>query len=215
MDASLMTDGTEQSASKVSISARLIPALVYSIPLIGVALSAFLQMKMMRALRETENAGVNVVLAVLAESIYPVLGSLYLQIILAIAVFIILVVRMVMKTKTASPSSWFFLLSGILCLIPVVTLFEAQSMIIEVLIAPTSAEISAIGSTVGLLLILIMAAAPIIFILLTALSVIPFSTKKSPRWSPLVTTVLVEILIIAVAIAFQLRFLWLYKASIS
>jgi hypothetical protein len=212
MDASFINDGAQQPVSKVSVLARLIPAVVYLIPAFGATLSAFLMMKMMRALEENETAGIEVVLAVLAESIYPVLGSLYLQIFLGIAIFAVLIARMVMQTKTASPAGWFFILSGILCLIPIVVLAEAQSMIIEALIIPTSADISAIGSTVALLLILTMAALPIIFIILLALSVIPFSTKKRPRWSPLIAAVFVEILIITAAVFFQLRLLWLFQA---
>lgn len=215
MEASLTNDGTvEQSKSKVSISARLIPALIYLIPIIGAALSAFLQLSMIQRWVATENVIAEAVFEVFAESIYPVLGSLYLQIILGIAVLVILIVRMVMETKTASPSSWFFVISGILCLIPLITLFESQSMVIEVLIDQNAAGVEAVGSIVSILLIFIMAALPITFFILIALSLIPFTTKKRPRWSPLITFILMEIPIIAVTVAFQLRFLWLYKATL-
>jgi len=53
------------------------------------------------------------------------------------------------------------------------------------------------------------------FIVLLVMSVIPFSTSSKPRWSPLIFAILIEILIIAAAVAFQLRFLWLYKAGLS
>lgn len=209
MDASLMNGGTvEQSKLKVSI-----PALVYLIPLIGAALSAFFQFDMMQRWIAQKGVGAEVIFAVLAESMFPVLVSLYLQIVLGFVVCIILIVRMVMETKTASPSGWFFLLGGILCLIPLIILFEAQSMAIEVLIVSGPDGVLEIGTIVNILLILIMVALPITFIILIALSVIPFSTKKNPKWSSLITAVLVQFLIIAVTVAYQLRFLWLYKAT--
>jgi hypothetical protein len=213
MNHTLMNNGATQPVSKVSISARLFPAFVYFVPAIGAALGAFLYINLMRALRYNENAGVVAILGGLAESTYPIIGSLYLQIICGIAVIAILVIRMMKQTKTASPSSWFFILSGILCLVPVVMVAEAQSLIIEVLIDPrNSPGVAAVVSTVSSLLILTIAAAPIIFVILMALSLIPFSTKKKPRWNPLIAAIFVQVLFIAAAIAFTLRFLWLNQA---
>lgn len=213
MNNSLMNDGTALTISKVSVSARLIPALIYTIPAIGAALSAFLFINVLGALKSSESAGFTAIMRGLAESSYPMLGSLYLQIILGIAIIAILIIRMTMQTKTASPSSWFFIVSGILCLIPLVLLAEAQSMIIEVLISPrNSSGIALIASTISSLLMLTIAAAPIIFVILSAISLIPFSTKKRPKWSPLITAILVESLFIIAAIAFTMRLLWLNQA---
>jgi hypothetical protein len=128
-------------------------------------------------------------------------------------VIVVLVIRMIVQTKTASPPSWFFLLCGILCLVPAVFFAEAESLIIEVLIdLRNSNGIAGVASNINLFSILSIAAAPVVFILLLAISVIPFSSKVKPKWSPLITAIIVEILIIAITIAFQWRVLWLNKS---
>ena len=138
MDASMVNDGGNQPSLKVSILARLISTLSYTIPAIGGALSSIFLMNAMRALRENETAGVTAVMRGLAEATIPVLGSLYLGVFCGIAVIAVLVGRMIVQTKTASPPSWFFVISGILFLVPAGLFCEAESLIIEVLINPRS-----------------------------------------------------------------------------
>jgi hypothetical protein len=170
----------------------------------------------MRALKESENAGMTAVLNALAESTMPALGALYLGVVGGLIVIVVLVIRMFMQTKTASPSSWFFILCGLLFLVPAGLFFEAESIIIEVLTAPASSTgIAEVASNVSLFSILSVASALLVFILLLVISVIPFSARSKPRWGPLICAVLIEILIIAAVAAFQLRFLWLYNAGLS
>src|SRR5215203_1897524 len=114
METPYMNPGAIQPNLKVSISARLIAAFSYMIPLIGGALSSLYLMNVLRALKASENAGRIAVLNALAESTIPALGSLYLGVIGGLIVFIVLIFRMFMQTKTASPSSWFFILCGFL-----------------------------------------------------------------------------------------------------
>ncbi len=216
METPYINAGVVQPNLKVSISARLIAALSYMIPLIGGALSSLYLMNVLRALKASENAGRIAVLNALAESTIPALGSLYLGVVGGLIVIIVLIFRMFMQTKTASPSSWFFILCGFLLLVPAGLFFEAESMIIEVLAAPASSTgIAGVASNVSLFLISSVASALFVFILMLVISVIPFSARSKPRWSPLICAILVELLIIAAAVAFQLRFLWLYKAGLS
>lgn len=216
MESPIMNVGANQPKLKVSISARLTAAFAYLIPAIGGALSSLYLMNVLRALRNAENAGITVVLVSLAESTVPALASLYLAAFCGFIVIIVLIARMLMQTKTASPASWFFVLCGFLFLVPAGLFFEAESMIIEVLTTPVdSAGIAGVASNVNLFLILSIASTLFTFIFLLVMSVIPFSTSSKPRWSPLIIAILIEILIIAAAIAFQLRFLWLYKAGLS
>ena len=56
MDASMVNDGGNQPSLKVSILARLISTLSYTIPAIGGALSSIFLMRVIRALRENETA---------------------------------------------------------------------------------------------------------------------------------------------------------------
>jgi hypothetical protein len=215
MENAYMNAAAEQSKLKVSISARLIAAFAYLIPAIGGALSSLYLMDVMRALRNAESAGIGAVMAGLTESTVPALASLYLAAFCGFIVIIVLIIRMIMQTKTASPASWFFVLCGFFLLVPAGLFFEAESMIIEVLTAPVdSIGIAGVASNVSLFLILSVASALFVFVILLVMSVIPFSTSSKPRWSPLITAILIEILIIIAAVAFQLRFLWLYNAAL-
>ena len=216
METPYMNAGAIQPNLKVSISARLIAALSYMIPVIGGALSSLYLMNVLRALKAYETAGRIVVLKSLAESTVPALGALYLGVIGGLIVIIVLIIRMFMQTKTASPSSWFFILCGFLLLVPAGLFFEAESMIIEVLTVPASSTgIAGVASNVSLFLILSVASALLVFLLMLVISVIPFSARSKPRWGPLICAILIELLIIAAAVAFQLRFLWLYNAGLS
>jgi len=216
METPYMNAGAIQPNLKVSISARLIAGLSYMIPVIGGALSSLYLMRVLQALKASENAGRMAVLNALAESTIPALGSLYLGVIGGLIVITVLIIRMFMQTKTASPWSWFFILCGFLLLVPAGLFFEAESMIIEVLTAPVSSTgIAGVASNVSLFLISSVALALFLFILMLVVSVVPFSARSKPRWGPLICAILVELLIIAAAVAFQLRFLWLYKAGLS
>src|SRR5215203_3279001 len=173
METPYINAGVVQPNLKVSISARLIAALSYMIPMIGGAVSSLYLMNVLRALKASENAGRIAVLNALAESTIPALGSLYLGVV-----------------------------GGLI--------------VIEVLAAPASSTgIAGVASNVSLFLISSVASALFVFILMLVISVIPFSARSKPRWSPLICAILVELLIIAAAVAFQLRFLWLYKAGLS
>jgi hypothetical protein len=209
-----MNDLTEQNSVKVSISARLIAALVYLIPVLGGALSSLFLINVMRAMKNNEAFGRGAVFAALTKSMFPSLGGLYLGILGGVVVIIILIVRFFMQTKTTSPSLWFFILCSFLFLVPSGLFFEAQSMIIEVFISPViSTGIGGIASNINLLLILSVAAMLFIAIFLIVMSVVPFKTISKPKWSPLIGAIILEILMIAAAVAFQLRFLWLFNGA--
>lgn len=197
---------------KVSISARLIPALLYTIPAIGGALSAIYLMRLMQSLRYAETAGIEFLLRGTMSSTIPVLGSLYLGAVCGIIVIALLIARMLMQTKTAAPPGWFFVLCGMFCLVPALLFMEAQSLIIEIFTLPSSSlGIAAVASNISLFMMLSLVAALIVFILLTVAAVLPLSSRKPVKWSPLIMATVIEILLIAAAVAFQLRYLWLSK----
>lgn len=211
MDFSTSNAGANQPV-KVSISARLIPFFAYIIPAFSGALSSLYLVGILQVLGQNETAGLYAISGGLIESTYPVLIALYLAALLGFGVIVMLIVRMVMQTQKASPSSWFFLLGGLLCLAPAVLFLEAESLIIEVLINPQpSIGIATIASNISLLSILSIVSALAAFLIVIVLSVLPFSSRSKPKWSPLIAALLVEILIIGLAIFFQLRLLWLYK----
>ena len=204
MNASILNAEENQPNLKVSVTARLIAALTYTIPLIGGSLSSILLINVFRALRENESAGISAVMAGMKEASLPVTVSLYLAAICGIAVIVVLIVRMIVQTKTASPPSWFFAIGGILCLIPAGLFWIAKWLVLEVLspgssIGAGSAEST--GATVSQLLVLSGIAAPIVFILLVVASVLPLSSRSRPKWFSLMAATAIEILLITSAVA--------------
>lgn len=216
MESPMMNVTGDQPRFKTSISTRLIAAAAYMIPAFGGALSSLYLINVMRALRSNETAGLTAVFNGMTESTAPALGSLYFGAFCGLIVIVVLIIRMFMETKTASPASWFFIFCGFLFLVPAGLFFEAESMIIEVLTIPDSSTNPAeVGANVSSFLISSIAATLFIFIVMIIMSVIPFSTASKPKWSSLINAIVVEFLIIAAAVAFQLRYLWLYKAGSS
>jgi biopolymer transport protein ExbD len=188
---------------KVSISARLITALFYTIPALGGALSSIFLLNLFRALRNAETAGIVAVMAGVKEASVPVLVSLYLAAVCGLVVIIVLIVRIIVETKTASPPSWFFAIGGILCLLPAGLFWKAQSLVIEVLSPGSSVSaggIGGVGEEISQWLILSVIGAPVVFILLVAASVIPLSSRRKLKWSPLIAATAIQILLLATAI---------------
>lgn len=204
MNASTFNAEENQPRLKVSVTARLIAALCYIIPALGGALSSILLMSVFRALRNNESAGINTVMRAMKEAALPSTVSLYLAAICGFAVIVVLVVRMIVETRTASPPSWFFFIGGILWLIPVGLFWKAELLILEVLSPGSSIGVSgaeSVGADVAQLLMLSLIAVPVVFIILVVASVVPFSSRSKPKWSPLIAATAIEILLIASAVA--------------
>lgn len=202
MDAALNAQGTPPRM-RVSVIARLIAALSYTIPLIGGALSSILLFTMFRALSQNEAAGIEVVMAGLKEARLPAIVSLYLAAVLGFVVIVVLVVRMIVETKTASPPFWFFGVGGILCLIPAGIFWKADLLVLEGL-SPGSQiaanGLGSVGSEINLLAGLSIASAMLVFVFLLVASVVPFSSRQSKKWGSLITAAAIEILLIATAV---------------
>lgn len=167
-------------------------------------MSSILLMSVFRALRNNESAGINTVMRAMKEAALPSTVSLYLAAICGFAVIVVLVVRMIVETRTASPPSWFFFIGGILWLIPVGLFWKAELLILEVLSPGSSIGVSgaeSVGADVAQLLMLSLIAVPVVFIILVVASVVPFSSRSKPKWSPLIAATAIEILLIASAVA--------------
>ena len=204
MNASILNAEENQPRLKVSVTARLIAALSYTIPAIGGALSSILLINVFRALRANESAGISAIMEGMKEASLPVIVSLYLAAVCGIVLIVVLVVRMIVQTKTASPSSWFFVIGGILCLLPAGLFWKGELLILEVLSPGSSigaGGVASVGADVSQLLMLSVIAAPIVFILLVVASVLPLSSRSRPKWIPLMAATAIEILLIAAAVA--------------
>ncbi|PYS85994.1 MAG: hypothetical protein DMF62_17375 [Acidobacteria bacterium] len=192
-----------QTRLKVSVTARLVAALSFIIPAIGGALSSLLLMNVFRALRSSESAGISAVMAGMKEASLPVIVSLYLAALFGIVVIVILVVRIVVQTKTASPPIWFFILGGILSFLPAGLFWKAQLATLDA-ISPGSSAIGGIGGVaaeISELLLISVIAAPIVFLLLLLVSVLPFRSHAGSKWGSLVLATVIEVLFIGTAAA--------------
>ena len=208
MDAAIVNAGEDQRL-KVSFITRLIALAAFTIPLIGGAASSFMLMNMFRALRSNESAGMAAVMAGMKESSLPAIISLYLAAFLGLVVAIVLVARMFVKTKTASPPFWYFVVGGILCFLPAAAFWKAQLLVLEVLSPGSvigSAGISGVASDLSQLLWLSIIAAPIVFVVLLVASVVPLSSRPGAKVGSLIVAVLVtfSFVVTAVGIPFMI-----------
>jgi hypothetical protein len=207
----------DQSPAKVSIFARLVPVLSYLVPLAGAALSVLLIVRTFQAMRNAETAGIAAVGTGISEANLPVLIGLYFAIFLGVIGIIVIVVRCFMSTTTASPSAWFFLVAGALGLIPLVLLWEAESLLIKAISPGYSGDISMMASTIQLYLTLtlITAATFALILLVASLVPLPFVLRAKRRYAPLVILGLMEAVLIGMAFAFQIRTSWFHKVGIT
>jgi biopolymer transport protein ExbD len=203
MNVSMLNTEDNQPKLKVSISTRLIAALTYIIPAIGGALSSFLLIRVMQAAAAAETAGIMALMAGVNEASLAVTISLYLAAVFGIALIIVLIVRMTIQTKTASPPIWFFLLGGILCLLPAALFWIAKWLIIEALSPGSSVGangLAEVGARVAQLVMGSIIAAPIVILFLLAASVLPLRSRSKTKWLSLAGAGLIQILLIAVAV---------------
>src|SRR3954470_13851053 len=176
MDASISNADDRQTRLKVSVITRLVAALTYTIPMIGAALGSLLLIKLFRELRMNETAGVGTVMLGMKEASLPVIVSLCVAAIFGVGLMIVLIVRMIVQTKTASPPFWFFAVGGILCLVPAALFFKAQLLIVQALSPGSSvgsAGLSGVGADISQLLLISIIAVPVLFIVLVVASVVP------------------------------------------
>jgi biopolymer transport protein ExbD len=204
MTASVMNVNGDETRLRVSVIARLITALAYTIPAIGGAAGSFILMNVFRSLRTAETAGISSVMKGMEEAALPVTVSLYLAALFGVAVVIVLAILMFVRTTTDSPPFWFYVVGGILCLIPAMLFWKAQLLVIEVL-SPGSplqtAGVSGVAADLSRLLLVSIAAAPIVFIVLVVLSVLPFRSRSGRKWGGLFAAIVITTVFAGAAIA--------------
>lgn len=203
MDALTMNSHEDPVRFKASITTRLIAAVAFTIPLIGGALSSFLMLKVFQSLKANESAGIEAVMAGMKESSFPMLVSLYLAAVLGFVVVAVLVTRMFVQTKTASPPFWFFIIGGILSFMPAVLFWKCQLLVLDILSPGStigSAGIGAVGADIAEKLLISIISAPIIFVILLILSVVPLPSRPGTKIISLIMALGVTFAFIATAI---------------
>jgi len=202
-------DGTPSSL-RIAVIPRLIATLSYSLAALGASLTAFVLFRVLQAMRDTETAGIGAVTGGISEANVPVLGGLYLAVAGGFVAIITAAVRLVVDTKTASPPVWFYFITAALSFLPVGLLWIMESIFIEALY-PGSTGISQVASTIQSLATATIIVGPLSSLLLLIASVLPIKSKSQTRWPAIVVLVVIQFVLIAAAIAFQMRTSWLWR----
>lgn len=207
----------QPTSQRVSIIARIVPALSYAFPALGAAVSALLFIRVMEAMRNAESAGIAAIAGGISEANIAIIVTLYLAVFVGVAGLIIGIARTFSTLKAATPSAWFFLIAGALGLFPMFTLWCAQSMLLDMLFTriPPEGGVAAVASQISLLLMVTIISAVIIVLILLAGSVIPLPRilRAKRRWAPIVALVLMEIIMIAMTVGYHWRTSWLYAQT--
>jgi hypothetical protein len=196
----------------VSIIARIVPALSYALPALGAGVSAMLLLNVLRAMRNAEAAGIASVAAGLSEANIAILVTLYLAIFIGGAGVVIGLVRLFTTTVTASPSAWYYLITGVLGLLPMFALWFAQSLLLDAIFSRTGAGVSEVAGQITLFSIVAMVLGVVSILILLASSFVPLPAvlRAKRKWAPLIMLLVMETAIIAMTAVYHLRTAWLY-----
>ena len=204
--------GQQTAPTRVSIVARLVPALSYAIPMLGAAMGALMVFNLLRAMRSAEAAGVSAVAGGLAEANLPIIIAIYFGIVVGFVGLIVGIVRTAISVRTASPAASFFLLIGVLSFIPTALFWEAQSILTNTI--ASRGNVSLVATSINLCLTLTLISTAVLGLLFLVATIVPlpaaFRTKRS--YGPLIVLVLMEMALIGMTVLFQLHNSWLYEA---
>lgn len=195
---------------RVSIFERIVPFASLALAALGGAAGGWAIISVITAIRQSETAGIGAVATGLAEMGMLPLVFLYGAAALGVVAICVAIGRLVIQTKTASPSGISYLVLGILSLVPAAFAWQAGSIIISLLDGTTEYGLGESGSAVASYCWATLISTPVVLFVLLAWSLIPFKAKPGRRFGPLICLILVEILLVTVAVAFQLRIQGLY-----
>jgi hypothetical protein len=199
-------------APRASILARIAPALSYALPALGTAVSALMLINVFQAMRNAESAGIAAVSAGIAEANLPIIVTLYLAVVLGLAGVVVGIIRIFVTTKTATPSAWFFLITGFFGLAPMLLLWEAQSLLLGVIFGHATSGVAEVARQVSLLSLMAICfgVVTILILLVTAFIPLPRFLRAKRSWAPVVVLLGFEIAFIAMTALYHLRTAWLW-----
>lgn len=205
---------TQTTPTRVSILARIVPVFSYVVPAIGAAVSAWLLLGVFRAMRNAESAGIAAVAGGMSEANIAILVTLYLAILIGMAGIVVGLVRVFTTTVTASPSPLYFLITGVLGLLPMFALWHAQSLVMDVIFSrsPPEGGVSAIAGQITLfsIIAIVVGAISTVILLASAFLPLPAFLRARKKWAPLVMLLIIQTLIIAMTVIYHVRTAWLY-----
>lgn len=203
-----------QPNQRVSVLARLGPAFCSFIVMLGAAISALQVMGVMKAMRYAEAAGIGAVANGMAEANLATVVSLFLAIVAMTAAVVLMIVRAVTMTRTVSPSGWFFVIVGVLTLVPLGLVWEADSLLMQTLMG--RGNVSLVAPTIQLCLNFTIVTAGLFSLIVLVASVVPLPSffRARQKWAPVVTLALMEVVLIGLAIGFQIHMSWLQRVGL-
>ena len=209
-----MTSESElKTPLRVSIFARLVSVFPGWIVMLGAALCGYLIMGVINAMRSAEAAGIGAVAMGMAEANLAVVVALYLAIFVCGIALIVMVVRSLTTTSTASPSVWFVLINAVLSVIPLALVWQANSLLIQAL--RSRVGVVEVVSQIQLCLTLTWVTFAVFSLVYLVISFLPapsvFRARRS--WSPIIALMLMEFLLIGLVVGFQLHMSWLQQVG--
>ncbi|HEX5701787.1 MAG TPA: hypothetical protein VFX97_01055 [Pyrinomonadaceae bacterium] len=205
----------QPTPTRVSIIARVVSAFSYALPALGAAVSAMLLLGVLRAMRNAEGAGIGAVAAGISEANLAILITLYLAIFVGAAGVVIGLVRLFTTTTTASPSALYYLIAGILGLVPMFALWYAQSLLLNAIFPQsTGAGVSEVAGQITLFSIvaIVLGGLSILIVLASSFLPLPAILRAKRKWAPLIALLVMESAIIAMTVVYHLRTAWLYSS---
>ncbi len=208
--------GLTSNPPGVSILARLVPSFSYMIGMGGAALGSVMIVRTFQGMRNAETAGIAAVAGGLAEASQTMAVALYLAIFFGFIALALMMVRALTSPATASPTGWFFLITGGLAFIPIGLLWKAESLIVQVLL-PGSQNVATAAATIQMYLTMttITAAILCLVVLVAALVPAPVVLRAKRTYGPVVGVLLIQLALIGIAVAFQLRASWLFHVRMT
>jgi hypothetical protein len=197
------------SLPRVSILARVLPAIPCLIVMLGAAANAILLMGVMNAMRNAESAGIGAVATGLAQAQVAIVFAFYLAIFVTAISIIVMAVRSFIATKTVSPSGWFILIIALLGGVPVSLAWKAHTLLLGSIM--NRVGIVTVASTIQLCSILVLITAGLfsVVLLVASLAPLPSALRAKRSWAPIIVLVLMEVALIVLAVVFQMNMAWL------
>jgi hypothetical protein len=204
------------NAVGISIPARLVPSFSYIIGMGGAALGSVMIVRTFQGMRNAETAGIAAVAGGLSEASQAMAVALYLAVFFGVIALALVIVRALTSPATASPSGWFFIITGALAFTPIGLLWKAESLIVNV-IAPGSQNVVQAAASIQMYLTMttITAAVFCLIVLVAALLPLPAALRAKRIYGPIVGGLLIELALIGMAVAFQLRASWLFEVRMN
>lgn len=206
------TSVESEPARRVSVLSRLVPIFSFAAPAPACVIGAVSLFRLMRGFQNAEASGIASVAGGLAEANFPVSIALVFAIAVGFVGIMVTAFRLFASPTTAPPSALFFLVCGWIGFAPLLLFWNAERLLIQGVIAGGNGVVAGESSIRQLLVMTIITSALADILLVIATIVpLPAAFRAKSRYASVVAVVLLEVGLIAMAVAFQTRASWLQQ----